>query len=325
MRLPVITVPNTYERLSSARSGRSWLTISQLVAQRTPPFYHQELPSNDAMVDRSDTRYTTLGDFNVTVKPANALKTVFASNSKEDKQDEPGDVDKQTRSATDTPSSRHKRLFTCENCGYTFGRHSSLERHKRTYAANFKKLSCGICHKGFCRRSLLKQHEDNTHGNKDNTLCDVCGKVLGNQIALKNHIKTHTEELIFFCQYCDRNFNSLPRLITHTQRHSSVNKQQCNVCHQEFNRRQHLMRHMKAHDDGRERECQECGIPFVSIQSLARHKASEHGKGELYQCSICRDGFVTTVALKKHRETYHQTRTHTITSTNAMIEQDWTP
>uniref|UniRef100_A0A672J394 C2H2-type domain-containing protein n=1 Tax=Salarias fasciatus TaxID=181472 RepID=A0A672J394_SALFA len=81
---------------------------------------------------------------------------------------------------------------TCDTCGRSFSRQSSLSVHMRIRTGE-KPYSCGTCGKSFSERGNLLVHMRTHTGEKPHS-CETCGKSFSQQGHLSLHMRTHTGE-----------------------------------------------------------------------------------------------------------------------------------
>lgn len=94
---------------------------------------------------------------------------------------------------------------TCEDCGKTFSKQSSLTMHKNRFHLFKKPHKCSFCEMTFCTRMELSYHII-THTKTRNHSCKICNKSFGTPITLSQHMRTHGGIKKLLCDYCDRRF-----------------------------------------------------------------------------------------------------------------------
>ncbi|XP_037977469.2 zinc finger protein 260 isoform X1 [Plutella xylostella] len=85
-----------------------------------------------------------------------------------------------------------------------------------------------------------------------------------------------------------------------TQRSSKTQKFSCNICHKQFNYQIALDTHKKRHLLGRTYKCYICESKFTTNKGLTRHIAKNHGDGNSFPCTLCKDVFDEAILLKNH-------------------------
>lgn len=128
---------------------------------------------------------------------------------------------------TDLKATKHPRprcqyqnsSFTCEPCGRTFGRRSSLRQHNNVH------------HSG------PREHR-----------CETCGKQFHTVDDLRKHVKRHmAQNKPFKCPECPRQFNYHQDLVRHTAVQHGVAKYECKQCGKRIARQDHLLLHEASH------------------------------------------------------------------------------
>lgn len=273
-----------------------------LSVQAAPLPRRKFLPDN-AVADHSGARRTAIGDLHV--EQASTSGTVLAN--KKDKPDEPGNADKQSGLVSDRSSNRHQTGPTCEPCDRTFASHWALVRHARTTHANDQEpVQCRTCNETFTRREALITHEYNAHrASRQYFECDICHRLFVCTFTLNRHRDLHISTSRYKCEFCGKDFSSRNYLRQHEKTHENKKSLQCSICDQTFAHGSHLSNHMKGHLNGREKPCTECNQTFISLRLLTKHLILEHGKGELYSCSICHAEFASKQTLQRHNHTKH--------------------
>ena len=296
MRPMVLSVPtsSTGGKLSNAAFGMSGLEMLALVASSS---YKKILPNN-AMADRSGARSAALNDFDV--KPMCTPGTVIANN--ENKKDETGNADKQSRSTTGASSSyREKQHNKCEICQRIFTRPASLRQHIQTaHNANPERFTCTRCDASFSRKSTLRQHEKKVHDMVPLPRCRICKQVFENEFLLSRHAAVHDDGPMLQCRFCDERFFTRDYLEQHERRDHDNIRFRCNTCHKKLANKASFDRHMRVHEVGKDKKCKECGACFVTRTELAHHRIDSHKKGEVFSCFVCSKIFTLKASLTRH-------------------------
>lgn len=89
--------------------------------------------------------------------------------------------------------------------------------------------------------------------------CEVCDRVCENELGLKLHRRTHTDEHPFKCAECGRVFTKKSNLLRHCQlAHTNERPYQCQECGQSFKDKYVLANHRTRHTDEHPFECWLC-------------------------------------------------------------------
>uniref|UniRef100_A0A1A9V7G8 C2H2-type domain-containing protein n=1 Tax=Glossina austeni TaxID=7395 RepID=A0A1A9V7G8_GLOAU len=181
--------------------------------------------------------------------------------------------------ATATIKTETPKPFTCNICGGTFSRYSSLWSHKKL------------------------------HSGEKNYKCTICGLAFAKAVYLKNHARIHTGEKPYKCQTCGMQFSQSPHLKNHERTHSGERPYVCEVCDKGFARHATLWNHRRIHTGEKPYKCEICGSAFSQAAHLKNH-AKVHSGEKPFKCDICSAAFADRFALKRHRgihEKYGQT------------------
>uniref|UniRef100_A0A1I8MZF2 C2H2-type domain-containing protein n=1 Tax=Musca domestica TaxID=7370 RepID=A0A1I8MZF2_MUSDO len=173
---------------------------------------------------------------------------------------------------------------------------------------NVKPFTCNICGGTFSRYSSLWSHKK-LHSGEKNYKCTICGLAFAKAVYLKNHARIHTGEKPYKCQTCGMQFSQSPHLKNHERTHSGERPYVCEVCDKGFARHATLWNHRRIHTGEKPYKCDICGTAFSQAAHLKNH-AKVHSGEKPFKCDICLAAFADRFALKRHRgihEKYGQT------------------
>ncbi|XP_017040935.1 transcription factor grauzone [Drosophila ficusphila] len=104
----------------------------------------------------------------------------------------------------------------CDICGSWHKNKHSLKKHVRRH--NGTATTCEICGKVSPNRSAMLSHQRYVHLTDKKHVCSVCDKAFKKAITLKEHMATHTGEVLYKCPHCPKTFNSNANQHTHRRK-----------------------------------------------------------------------------------------------------------
>ncbi len=123
------------------------------------------------------------------------------------------------------------RPFTCEECGRSFARVSSLRNH--THDPQPSEFLCSLCGKTFTKKYRRDVHEK-AHMGEAPFKCNYCEKRFVTGQQRQNHERIHTGERPFHCTHCGKQFTTKDKLTTHLRVHTGETPYGCEYCPQRF-------------------------------------------------------------------------------------------
>ncbi|XP_016991527.1 transcription factor grauzone [Drosophila rhopaloa] len=104
----------------------------------------------------------------------------------------------------------------CDICGSWHKNKHSLKKHVRRH--NGTAATCDLCGKVSPNRSAMLSHQRYVHLTDRKHECSVCGKGFKKAITLREHMTTHTGEVLYKCPHCPKTFNSNANQHTHRKK-----------------------------------------------------------------------------------------------------------
>ncbi|KAM9784186.1 zinc finger protein 850 isoform X1 [Syngnathus typhle] len=201
----------------------------------------------------------------------------------------------------------------------------SVERSSVDLDSDERPYACDLCSCAYKHASSLLNHK-HTHKTGD-FRCNFCDKPYTNYMALRNHMRIHTQRKKHICHTCGKAF----RLARFLRNHQKVHEEGatpfgCPTCGKSFQGRSGLARHRcgdnnqvgldvrrktpggTGEGDECRYTCDQCGRSYRHASSLLNHK-NTHTLG-IYHCAVCLKTYNNLLALKNHRRIHSEIRRH---------------
>ena len=164
----------------------------------------------------------------------------------------------------------------CDKCSFVTTSKAALDEHVKKHDPSMRQI-CDIC--GFVsnstERSAIKSHKAFHH---DPVLlpCTLCDKKF-NAMALKDHMKTHQQNI---CNECGRKVKNLRSHIKNMHTPDHLKKFKCTYCPKGFNDVGKLMHHVySVHTKERPFNCRfGCELAYNDTSNRNAHEKKKHGK-----------------------------------------------
>uniref|UniRef100_A0A3P9Q746 C2H2-type domain-containing protein n=1 Tax=Poecilia reticulata TaxID=8081 RepID=A0A3P9Q746_POERE len=176
------------------------------------------------------------------------------------------------------------------------------------------------------------ESQSDTGTKKRSFKCDICGRCYTTQWKLKNHYRTHTEQLSlhispvveskdqegssssvsesqsdtgtkkrsFKCDICGKCYPHQCKLKNHYRTHTGERPFSCETCGKSFSTCYVLNSHKKTHTGEKPFSCQSCGKRFSRIGNLKDHKRIHTGERP-FSCQSCGKSFSRISHLSRHQ------------------------
>ena len=154
-------------------------------------------------------------------------------------------------------------------------------------------------------------HCTTTSGNMEETpyyTCHICGLNLRFMSAMKNHMRTHSNERPYDCKQCGKTFRHPHNLQSHVQDvHEAEKPYECSLCGEKFRLPTKFKMHMKNHDPDYQKgwkwPCDICGKKFRGHGNLKIHKLMHQGI-KPFKCTECDYECYSESYLKVHNRVH---------------------
>ncbi|XP_012272964.1 uncharacterized protein LOC105695715 [Orussus abietinus] len=165
-----------------------------------------------------------------------------------------------------------------------------------------RRVSCHHCNKTFKTEMILRTHIKNSHTEKEPTKCLDCDLYFTSEVRLRHHMMVAHNRLegTLACPHCPKRFVNQLRLKTHMISHSEERPYTCEICGFNLKTKIQLIKHhQNRHSDERPLQCRYCPWRCKQVSALVCHERT-HTNERPYSCSVCRQRFKYLGDKNKH-------------------------
>eukprot|EP00099_Drosophila_melanogaster_P018385 NP_609448.1 uncharacterized protein Dmel_CG12299 [Drosophila melanogaster] len=191
-----------------------------------------------------------------------------------------------------------EKPYKCELCPKAFTQSSSLMVHMRSHSVR-KPHQCVQCDKGFINYSSLLLHQKTHIAPTETFICPECEREFKAEALLDEHMRMHTQELVYQCAICREAFRASSELVQHMKNHMGEKPFTCSLCDRSFTQSGSLNIHMRIHTGEKPFQCKLCDKCFTQASSLSVHMKIHAGE-KPYPCPICGKSYSQQAYLNKH-------------------------
>jgi len=187
-----------------------------------------------------------------------------------------------------------EKPYQCKYCDYSTHQQGTLTVHVRTHTGE-KPFKCGYCDYSAIQKGDVTKHLA-IHADEIPFKCtwEGCKAAFSQLSELKQHKeKTHVREPgdPFRCEHCAYSTHSKYNFSLHLRTHTGEKPFKCPHCDYSACRKANLERHLKRHKEN-PFTCEHCGYTTTHKSSFTKHltlhKASvQEGEQKAYKCDHC--------------------------------------
>lgn len=162
------------------------------------------------------------------------------------------------------------------------------------------KCSCMFVSQDACKKHFELDHQNDLCVGSIHGLfsCNYCLAPFTGKSELQKHLKAPRLKM-YVCDQCNEQFPSFPKYKQHIETmHDGTQEFGCDECDKVYDRLESLRYHKYMHhNEKNNRMCPDCGKVFKKKVSFVEHRNIHLGLRP-HICSICKNGFTSTGALR---------------------------
>ena len=169
------------------------------------------------------------------------------------------------------------KTFPCEVCGKVYAKRKGLLVHMEAVHSGKRPYVCQECGVSFARKESFQRH---THEEVRQFLCSVCGKTFARRHIRDIHERAHYGDKRYPCSYCNKKFVTNQKKTIHERIHTGEKPFECLQCGRKFVQKHQLQTHSRIHTGDRPYRCDLCGQNFRHLSTKAKHNCTGKLKSE---------------------------------------------